>query len=159
MSSNNTNDSSASRPQTSAWLKELEADLVLQKQLRLPIKRPTTVPTPSPTPHLTAHQEATRVDFEIFVRKVHRKTDPAEIYNAATIIDYVCRFIEGCVKVDGAENVNVASLEALAEDMKWWIVEYDLISDFGAMELQFDTRVSRHIQFVTDKMGITKVDG
>jgi hypothetical protein len=92
------------------------------------------------------HRQRARANFEEFGKVVHGKTDPADVYNTDTIIDYVCRFIEGYGRLTVGmlvDKVKIGTLYDLKVAMQRWAIV--LIPCFSVIADVFHTRVSRHI--------------
>jgi hypothetical protein len=92
------------------------------------------------------HRQRATANFEVFVKVVHGKTDPADVYNADTIIDYVCRFIEGYGRLTVGmlgDKVKIGTLYDLKAAIQWSAIA--LIPGFSAIADVFHTRVSQHI--------------
>ncbi|EUC50907.1 hypothetical protein COCMIDRAFT_21622 [Bipolaris oryzae ATCC 44560] len=107
-------------------------------------------------PSTIQKRKQARDNYVMFCQVFYGETDEVAMFGTTTLIDRVCRFIEGMAKASKGilqEKAKISTLIQYRQGLEWWIKI--LTTSFATIKSEFMSRVTRHTHMIAQKFQLS----
>jgi hypothetical protein len=107
-------------------------------------------------PSTAARRVRAREMFEQFCNVLHNKNTPEDVYDADTLVDYTCRFVQGMERASFGKlssKVKRGTLEELRRSLEWTFKV--MCPTFSNIADSFHDCLRRHIDSIVDQQNLS----